>query len=119
GADAGDGVVEFEVAIAIPCQGRHAVARFDTKADQSICQLADALAGLGVPVAVDAAFYRVRDNLHVGVDVGGVVDHAGNEQRSIHHQPAQHWHGPPTVLYDGSISFTSAPRQAGPAQSTR
>ena len=90
GADAGDGVVELEVAVAVPGQRRHAVARLDAEADESVGEPADALARLCVAVAVHAALNGLGDHLNVGEDICGEVDHAGNQQRPIHHQPAQH-----------------------------
>ena len=90
GADAGDGVVQLEMSIAVPGQRRHPVTRLDAEADQRVGELADALARLRIAVAVDTAFHRVRDDLDVGIDLGCIVDHAGYQQRPIHHQPAQH-----------------------------
>ena len=95
GADAGDGVVELEVAVAVPGEGRHPVARLDAEADERVGEPADALARGAVAVAVQAAFDGLGDDLHIGVDLGRVVDHARHQQRPIHHQPAQHGHGPP------------------------
>ena len=44
----------------------------------------------GVAVAVDAALHGLRDHLHVGIDFGREVDHARDQQRPVHHHPAQH-----------------------------
>ena len=43
-----------------------------------------------VAVAVDATFHGLRYDLDVGIDLGGVVDHARDQQRPVHHHPAQH-----------------------------
>ena len=96
GADAGDGIVELEVAVAVPGQGRHPVARLDAEADEGVGELADPLPRLGIAVAMQAALDRLRYDLHVGIDVGGIVDHAGDQQRPIHHEPAQH--GRPSLV---------------------
>jgi hypothetical protein len=90
GADAGDGEVELEVAVAVPGERRHPVARLDAEANQGIGQAADALARLGIAVAVQAAFHGLRHHLDIGIDFGGVVDHAGDQQRPVHHHAAQH-----------------------------
>ena len=43
-ADAGDGVVELEMAVAVPGQRRHPVAGLDAEPDQRVGEPADALA---------------------------------------------------------------------------
>ena len=94
-ADAGDGEVELEVAVAVPGQRRHPVARLDAEPDQRVRQPADALAGGRVAVAVDAPLHGLRHHLYVGIDFGGEVDHARDQQRPVHHHPAQHQAYPP------------------------
>ena len=105
GADAGDGVVELEVAVAVPGQRGHPVSRLDAEPDQRIGEPADALAGSAVAVAVEAAFHGLRNDLDVGIDLGCIVDHAGNQQRPIHHQPAQHGLILPGMLRGGRVTF--------------
>ena len=101
------------MAVAVPGQRRHPVARLDAEPDQGVGQPADALARLGVAVAVQAALHGLRDHLHVGIDFGGVVDHARDQQRPVHHHPAQHGRILPGMLCSGRVTSRVSPRQAG------
>ena len=110
GADAGDGVVELEVAVAVPGQRRDPVAGLDAEPDQRVRQPADALARLGVAVAMEAAFDGLGHHLHVGIDVGRKVDHARDQQRPVHHHSAQHTHILPGMLCCGRVTSRVSPR---------
>src|SRR5262249_10506239 len=107
-ADAGDGVVELEMAITVPGECRHPVAGFDAKPNQGVRQLPDPLARGGVTVTMEAAFHGLRHDFNVGIRFGGEVDHARDQQRSVHHHAAKHEHILPGMLY--SLRVTSRPR---------
>jgi hypothetical protein len=76
GADAGDGVVQLEVAVAVPRQRCDAVAGFHAEIPQGVGETQDALVGVGIAVAVQAVLDRDGNDVGGGMHVGGIVDYA-------------------------------------------
>ena len=58
GADARNPVIAFQMAIAVPGQGRDTVTKRDTQADEGLCQLLGTRVGVRIAVAV----YRALDS---------------------------------------------------------
>src|SRR5262245_1067108 len=96
--------------IAVPGQGGNAVTLLHPKREQGIREPADALTRLGIAIAVQAALQGLGNDFNVGEHLGGVVDHARNQERPIHHQSAQHerssWYA---LLRQSNLGATPAP----------
>ena len=67
GADAGDGIVELEVAIAVPRERADAIARLHAKAREGSGEAARTAVSGAIRVAVDRAFDGARHDLGVAV----------------------------------------------------
>ena len=86
---AGDAVVEFEVAVAVPGQRADAVAGLDAEREQRLGHLLRALVGVAVGVAVDRPFDGAGDDLGIAVVEGGMLDELRNQKRAVLHE-AEH-----------------------------
>ena len=86
GAAARDGVVDLEVAEAVPGERADAVGRSHPERAQRVGELARAPVCVPVGVAVDAALDQARDDLGVAVIALGVTDQRRDLQGHVHHQ---------------------------------
>jgi len=88
-AGARHGKVQFEMAMIVPRQGRHAIAGPEPQPRQGMGQLVHPHRALGIAVAVQARILIARHDDLFAVITCGMVEDIGDEQRRIHHQ-AQH-----------------------------
>ncbi len=89
-ADTGDGVIKFQVAVAVPGQGGDPVAGFDAQRYQAVSQTRHPLQGLRVALAVQAALHGDRYDFRLAVNAGAVIQYVDQRQGRIHHQPFKH-----------------------------
>ena len=89
-ADTGDGVIQLQVAVAVPGQGGDPVAGFHAQRHQAVGQPCHPLQGPCVALAVQAALDRDRYDFRLAVNAGAVIQHVDQRQRRLHHQPFQH-----------------------------
>ena len=85
-AHAGYGVVQLEVAVAVPRQGRHPVGGADAEGLQGADELPGALLDAGVGGAVGGALGGAGHHLGRGVMPGGMGEDGGDQQRLQLHQ---------------------------------
>jgi len=85
-ADAGDGVVQLVVPVAVPGERADALGRLHAERAQHLRQAARAGVGLAVAVAVDAAFGGLGHDLRVAVVAVREADQVRDQQRRVHHQ---------------------------------
>ena len=90
GADAGDGVEEFEMAVGIPGEAGDAVAVFDAEAQKRVGGLGRAAEGAGVIVTPDWLVDEARDELAAGVGRGREFQDVDDLQRRRLHQAGGH-----------------------------
>ena len=88
-AHGGDAVVGFQVVVLVPGEGRDAFAALHAARRQGMGELGGAGGDLGPAVAHQAAVGAGGDDPGAGVVAGGVIQEAGDQQRSVLHQ-AQH-----------------------------
>ena len=84
-AHAGNGVIGFEVPVCVPGHGRHALARYNTQADQRLGQFLRADLGLPPIVAVYPLIQRAGDDFRVAMIARGMGYQGGNQERLVHH----------------------------------
>jgi hypothetical protein len=85
-----DGVIQFQMPVAIPGQRRHPVAGRDAHRRQTMRQLRDAPAGVGQALVMDAALDRGRHDAAAAMHLGRVIHHRRYRQRPVHHQTLEH-----------------------------
>ncbi|EAV43465.1 hypothetical protein SIAM614_02271 [Stappia aggregata IAM 12614] len=85
GADAGNCIVELEMAIAIPGKCRDAVALADTERLQAMAQPGDAAGGFLVGCAVNIAFRPHGNDLAGRISIRCKGDEVRDFQRTVHH----------------------------------
>jgi hypothetical protein len=85
-ADAGHRVVQLEVTVAVPGEGRDAVAGRYAEAPECACEPSRAVVRVAVGIAVKGTFDAARDDLRVAVKAVRVTDQRRNHQRHLHHR---------------------------------
>ena len=87
-ADAGDAVIQLEMAEIVPRQRADPVAGSDPEPQQRLRQTPRAALGLGVGVAVDRAIDEAGDHFDIAVVARRVPDQRRDQQLPLRHQPA-------------------------------
>src|SRR4051812_16836028 len=95
-ADAGDPVIQLEMAEIVPRQGADPVAGSDPEPQQRLCETPRAALGLPVGVAVDRPIDEAGDHLDIAVIARRVPDKRRDQQLPLRHQPA---HASPPSRY--------------------
>ena len=90
GADTGDGVIQLQMAVAVPGQGGDPVAGLHAQRHQAVGQPRHPLQSLRIALAVQAALHGHRYDFRFAVNAGAVIQHIDQRQRRLHHQPFQH-----------------------------
>ena len=92
-ARAGRGVIDLEMAVAVPGQRADTVTRLATQPGQGLRQLAGAQFGVDPGVAMHVALDALGDDLGVAMVTRRVRDQRRDQQRHLHHLPHQQGHG--------------------------
>jgi hypothetical protein len=85
-AHAGHGVVEFEVAIAVPRERADAIAASHAKSREGARELPRARVGGAVRIAMDRPLHGTRYDLGVAMEAIRMVDQRRDRKRHVHHQ---------------------------------
>ena len=87
-ADARDAVVDLQMAVGVPGQRADPLAVAHAQPAQRVRELGRALAGSAIRRAVDRPLDAARDDLHVAVEAGRVLDDRAHQQWGLHHRAA-------------------------------
>ena len=91
-------VVKLEVPVAVPGEGRDAIALYQAQGGKRLGEAPGARVRLAVRITVHVAFDAARHDLGVAVVPVGVADQVRHQQRRIHHQSKHR--SPPAVFFD-------------------
>ena len=96
GPDAGDRVIELEMAVAVPGEGRDPVAKLHPLRLQPVGKLAGPFHGVRIGVAVHVSLGADRDDLALRILLCAEFQNLADQQRTLHHHAL---HGSPPVFF--------------------
>jgi len=94
-ADASEGIIKLHMAVAVPCQCRHAVAHLHAKRVEGMGQLRGAPKDFGVGGVVNIALVPDRDDALIDKGLGGVGEDINDPQRAMLHHAFHFSWSPP------------------------
>ncbi len=86
-ADHRNGIVQLQMAVRVPAEARHAVARPDAEFDQRVRELRHALAEVGVRVTERRTVVEARDDRARAVVAQDVFENPRDREIDVHHRP--------------------------------